>query len=152
MPTIKDQRRRDLAKIHIAAKQLGLSDDTYRAMLLAVAGVRSAADLTEKGRRAVLAHLRKAGFTSRKKYPGRPDIDSLAATGRKALLEKIEAFLADAKRDWDYVHAIAKRMFDIDRVQWCRPDQLHKIVAALEYDARRRKKRLQHPKGKKNER
>ena len=39
------QRNKDLAKIHIAKKQLGLDDDSYRAMLQMVAGVNSAAHL-----------------------------------------------------------------------------------------------------------
>ena len=65
---MKNTRQRDLAKIHIAKKQLGLDDDTYRAMLERVAGVGSAADLDAAGRRKVLTHLRKAGFraTSRR--------------------------------------------------------------------------------------
>lgn len=35
----------NLAKIHIAKAQLGMDDDTYRALLARVAGVRSAKDL-----------------------------------------------------------------------------------------------------------
>ncbi|MCO2667365.1 regulatory protein GemA, partial [Pseudomonas aeruginosa] len=34
----------NLAKIHIAKAQLGMDDDTYRALLARVAGVRSAKD------------------------------------------------------------------------------------------------------------
>jgi hypothetical protein len=32
---------------------------------------------------------------------------------------------------------LAKRMFSIGRVQWCEAFQLHKIVAALMFDAKR---------------
>jgi phage gp16-like protein len=146
-PETKDsRRRRDLARIYIAARQLGLSGDAYRAMLRRVAGVESAAGLDETGRKAVLAHLKKAGFTARR-YPGRPKIDALAGTGKKAMLEKIEAHLAQARRPWAYVHAMAKKMFKIERVQWCHPVQLHKIIAALEYDARRSKRKPQSTPG-----
>ena len=137
MEPMKTQRQRDLAKIHIAKKQLGLDEDTYRTMLQQVAGVGSAADLDAGMRLRVLDHLHKAGFKSklRKRYPGRPknmdDIDK----GR--LLRKIEALLAEANRPWNYAHGMAKRMFSIERVQWCEAFQLHKIVAALMYDARR---------------
>lgn len=136
----KDLRRKDLAKIHIAKKQLGLDDVSYREMLQTVAGVDSAAHLTAAGRRDVLAHLRKAGFRSKSKkkhFPGRPKMSGLEGTGKEAMLRKIEAYLAEAKRPWSYVHAMAKRMFKIERVQWCHPGQLHKIISALEYDARR---------------
>jgi phage gp16-like protein len=33
---------------------------------------------------------------------------------------------------------MAKKMFKIDRVDWCKPDQLHKIVAALSYHQKRK--------------
>ena len=58
----KDKRTRDLAKIHIAKKQLAMDETTYREMLLAVAGVDSAARLTANGRRDVLAHLYQGGL------------------------------------------------------------------------------------------
>lgn len=136
----RDSRNSDLAKIHIAKKQLGIDDDSYRAMLQMVAGVNSAAHLSMDGRRKVLDHLRKVGFKTKKakrSYPGRPKPKQLAGTGKTALIKKIEAYLAEAKRPWNYAHGMARHMFKVDRVQWCTPEQLSKIVAALEYDARR---------------
>lgn len=62
-------RSTDLAKIHIAAAQLGLKqagdDSAYRDMLWSVARVRSAKELDEGGRLAVLRHLRACGFQDR---------------------------------------------------------------------------------------
>lgn len=62
----RSPRGTDLAKIHIAAQQLGLrghnDDSAYRDMLWSIARVRSAKDLDAQGRAAVLAHLRKCGF------------------------------------------------------------------------------------------
>jgi phage gp16-like protein len=140
---MSDRRRRDLAKIHIAKKQLGLDEDSYRAMLNMVAGVGSAADLDAEGRLAVLAHLRRIGFKAkRKSYPrhaNKPDFNAVAVD-KEALLRKIEAYLAEAKRPWNYAHGMARRMFKVDRVEWCRAGQLHKMVAALAYDARRHRR------------
>ena len=135
-----NHRNKDLAKIHIAKKQLGLDDDAYKAMLQMVAGVNSAAHLTATGRQKVLAHLKKAGFRTRpgkKHFPGRPNMNGLEGTGKAAMLKKIEAYLAEAKRPWSYVHKMAENMFKLKRVQWCHPGQLHRIIFALEYDARR---------------
>lgn len=56
-----DRRRRDLARIHLAKKELALDDEAYRDLLWAIARVRSAADLDWTGRRRVLEHLRKLG-------------------------------------------------------------------------------------------
>jgi len=137
MPLV-DSRRRDLAKIHLAAKQLGLDREAYEAMLWSIARVHSAADLDEGGRRAVLDHLRARGFTPTRK--GRP----APANDRAPLLRKIDAQLAAAGRGREYVEkGMLRRMFGAGaptRLEWCTPDQLHKIVAALSYDAKRRAK------------
>lgn len=139
--TNKNQRQRDLAKIHIGRKQLGMDDQTYRELLRSVAGVESAADLDAQGRGKVLAHLAKSGFKTSSKpgrgFAGKPDFKKLEGTGKLAMIRKIEAYLAEAKRPWSYAHGMAKRMFKVERVQWCGPGQLHRIISALEYDARR---------------
>ena len=140
----KDARRSELARIHIGKKELGMDDDTYRDMLFTVARVRSAKDLDRAGRQMVLDHMRGLGFKSKRKaikknYPGRPhNIDS---EDRGPLLKKIEALLTDAGRKWSYARSMARRMFHVDQLEFCNPEQLHKIVAALEYDAKRREAR-----------
>lgn len=50
-------RNRELGLIHAAAERQGLDEETYRALLDQVAGVRSAADLDAAGRVAVLRRL-----------------------------------------------------------------------------------------------
>lgn len=137
----KDQRRADLAKIHIAKKQIGMDEESYRAMLQMVAGVESAADLDARGRRDVLDHLRKSGFKplgkTRRHFPGKPDFKSLAGTGKLPMIKKIEAYLAEAKRGWDYAHGTAFNIYKISRVEWCNHKQLRGVITALEKDARR---------------
>ena len=68
MNTAHDIRKSELAQIHIAKQQLGIDDDTYRAMLWTVARVNSAADLDFSGRKKVLDHLKAKGF---KKKPAK---------------------------------------------------------------------------------
>ena len=139
-----DQRRRDLAAIHVGKKALGLDDETYRAMLWTVARVRSSADLDHAGRAAVLEHMRARGFA---KPAGRPQ-PAPADHGRKplvtrdkqALVDKLEALLADGAKPWAYAAAMAKRMYRVDQLEWATPEQLRGLVAALEYSRRRREK------------
>lgn len=57
-----------LKLIHVARRTLGLDEDTYREMLIHVAGVGSATDLDQTGFEKVLKHLRACGF---KKIGGR---------------------------------------------------------------------------------
>ncbi len=133
------RRRSELARIHIGKAQLGLEDDTYRAMLWSVARVHSARDLDAAGRRAVLNHLRARGF--RELRPRSPRHGRPHNTDQSPLLRKIEALLADARRPWSYADAMAQRMFGVDRVTFCSPDQQRRLVAALSMDQRRRQKR-----------
>ncbi len=127
----KDRRERELAQIHIAAKELCLDRDTYEAMLEALAGVRSASALDAAQRRQVLEHLRSRGWQPRRR--GR----SRAAPDRRELVAKVRAQLAAAGRPDAYADALARRMFGVERFEWCRSHQLRRLVAALTYDARR---------------
>ncbi len=51
-----------LAAIHVAKKQLGLDDDTYRAVLVRVTGKDSTRAMSEAERQRVVEEFRKAGF------------------------------------------------------------------------------------------
>ncbi|MFL1552480.1 gp16 family protein [Pseudomonas sp. D47] len=131
-----------LAKIHIAKSQLGLDDDTYRALLARVAGVRSAKDLSPRQIGAVIAEFVRLGWmpkVARKATRVAPN----PATERRKLVGKIEAFLAEANRPWEYADALALRMFKVERVEWCDFDQLRSMIAALSYDAKRKGRRTQ---------
>jgi phage gp16-like protein len=60
--------RNELAKIHIAIKQLGISDDDYRQLLFNRYKKRSAAKITLHQSWDLLAHFKKLGFQA--KPPG----------------------------------------------------------------------------------
>ncbi|WP_220789373.1 gp16 family protein [Craterilacuibacter sinensis] len=124
-----------LAKIHIAKKALALDDDTYRAMLQSVAGVSSSKDLDAAGAQKVLDHCKRCGWkpTPPRNKGRKPDAPKASA----AIMRKLEALLTDASRPWSYADAMAKRMFKIERVQWCDDAQASKIMQALIYDAKR---------------
>ena len=66
-------RRRKLAIIHVAKKELGLDDESYRALLEGAAGVRSAAEIeTYRQYAAVLDAFSRAGFQKTR----RPKVDN----------------------------------------------------------------------------
>ena len=145
------QRKRELAAIHVAKAQLGLDDETYRLMLWTVARARSAADLDHAGRRAVIEHLRKRGFTrpaglqnsgaevQKSVAPARDHGKKPAVPAdRQALVNKIEALLAELALPWNYVRAIARKRFGMDQLEWASADQLRRLVAMLEYHRRRK--------------
>lgn len=64
-----------LAAIHVAKKQLGLDEDTYRAVLVRATGKDSTKAMTERERSSVVEEFRKRGFKpaskgSRKRLEG----------------------------------------------------------------------------------
>lgn len=125
----------NLAKIHIAKAQLGLDDDTYRALLARVAGVRSAKELGPRQVAQVLAEFQRLGWKPESKQQGRatPKVPQ----NRKVVLKKVEALLASASRPWSYADAMAKRMFQRERVEWLDDDQLYRLMQALIIDRSR---------------
>lgn len=127
-------RRAKISQIHVAKAQLGLDDDSYRDLLARVAGVRSAAKLDKAGITAMLAELQRKGFKP-KRTGGRQR--STPAGNREALIGKVKALLSSVERPDRYADAMAQRMFQVDRYEWCAVDQLQKLVAALAIDARR---------------
>lgn len=136
-----DLRRQQLARIHMARKQLALDEETYRALLKRVTGKDSSGAMTTAQRNAVIAEFERLGFKEadraarRKAFPGRP-----GTVDERPMLRKVEALLASGRRPWSYAHALAKRMFNVARVEWLKDDQLHKVVAALQVDAQRKTK------------
>ena len=118
-----DNKRKAL--IHIAKTKTGLSDLEYQD-LLGRFGVKTSKDLTTVKLDQVMKHFKSLGFKQEKKvWKPMPSKDRL--------LGKIKAMRADMGLSQRYVNAIAGRMFGLDSVAWCDPDQLRKIVAALMY-------------------
>lgn len=138
-----ESRRSLLAKVHIAAKALGLDDDTYRDLLEGLTGQRSAGKLTEKQLALVIAALRKRGWDDADPRPARKKPTPRSTPGTGPLLEKIGALLADAGRPWAYAVGLAARMYKVERLEWAKPEQLRGIVAALVKDAQRRARQEQ---------
>lgn len=138
----RDHRNSDLAKIHVAKKQLGMTDDDYRAMLLAQCGVASSSDLDHAGRQRVLKHLNTCGFkpvaSTKTKRPARPtpSVDALP------LVRRIRAQLISLDRKPDeYADGIAKQMFGDEApefFEWCHLGDLQRISQALTFQQNRK--------------
>lgn len=137
MSGTRDIRKRELAQIHIGKAALGMDDETYRAMLRAVAGVDSCGAADAAGRRRVLARMHELGWQNDRKRVTPPS----AAKDKRALMRKIAAMLSADSRPWVYADGMARKMFQVEKVIWCDVQQLRKIIAALGYDARRRQEK-----------
>lgn len=129
-------RTSDLAKIHIARKALGLDDDTYQGAISLISHGRtdSSAELDHAERAALLEHFSARGW---KNTATAPDV----AVAKKKLISKIGALLVDMDLTWAYADGIAKQMFKREKLQWCKPQELRGVIAALV-----KKQKAQHAK------
>lgn len=134
-PSTFSEKRKDIQLIHIAKQQLGMEDDTYRAMLWTVARVKSSTALDYAGRKKVLDHLKACGFKPVSKNAGKPvNVKADLAP----LMGKLGALLADMKLPWAYLTAsrdgrpsMLKRIAGVDKLEWANAEQLQALVAAL---------------------
>lgn len=126
--------KRNLIRIiHTGKSRLGWDDETYRDVLFRQTGKRSARDCSVSELEKTVLYMRTQGFTpsSRGRRPR-------VATGRKAILSKIEALLADAGRPWGYLDGITERMLGEKKpVEWLDDEQIYKVMQMLIVDAAR---------------
>ena len=133
---VQKLRRSLIAKIKIAQKELGLDDATYRAVLLRVTGKSSCTECGIPELERVAEDMRQHGFKPKNSAGRRPNRRDSA----DQMMRKIEALLLDNGWSWNYAHGTARKMFKVDRVEWLSDGNMHKLVAALQIAANRRKK------------
>jgi phage gp16-like protein len=130
-----NSRISELAKIHVAKKQLGMTDEDYRAMLWTQGRVSSSKDLDQSGRQRVLDHLKACGFKPVASNKPKPSLDALP------LVRRIRAQLISLERKPDeYADGIAQQMLGADApkfFEWCQLRDLERISQALTYQQNR---------------
>ncbi|PII53763.1 hypothetical protein BMF90_07475 [Serratia sp. OLHL2] len=120
--------------IHTGKKNLGWDDDTYRAVLARETAKRSARDCSDAELERVIGYMRAQGFAPLARHGKKPNV----AAGRKAMVSKIEAILAEAGRPWSYLDGIIKRMLgEVKPLAWLNDDQVRKVLQMLIIDAKR---------------
>lgn len=131
-------RNASLAKIHIARKDLGLDEDSYRAILLRVAGADSAAKLGAAGHAAVLAEFQRLGWKASPKEfngkrSGKPGVRLIfglwTELGNLGLVTPTRPAL----------FAFVKRQTGVDNPDWLTPVDVNKVIEGLKAMRRRAK-------------
>lgn len=123
-----DLHKRHLAKIHLLKKQLGLDEDTYRALLLAHGGHSSAKDMNAQQKVKVINWM--AGYIH-----GKAVAEQYA--DRTSLFNAINALRKQMQRHSNYVGAIAARMFGNSNLGNCSVIELGMVLAALREQSQR---------------
>jgi phage gp16-like protein len=131
-------KKKALAMVHVAKKDLRLDDDVYRNLLQDRFGVGSAKDLTPAQLGLLLDQFRQLGFK-----PSKKPTDVQTGRGTAPLLRKIEALLAAKGQDegrfvpLSYAEGLLKKMTGVEKLAWATPEDLRKVVAALSVHNRR---------------
>lgn len=135
-------RRSLLAKVHIAKKQLGLDEDTYRAALRVATGKESAGACNLRELSDAIAAFRAKGFQDRPaggskrapaqaKAPGGKLADTPHAAKLRALW--LSAYHLGIVRDpaESALGAFIKRQTGIDAMRWLPPEDAANAIEAL---------------------
>lgn len=146
-------RQAELAKIHLAKKQLGLDDDTYRAVIERITKGRtdSSGEMTAAERGALLDEFARKGFQV---APPRDRADDWIDVGsgpgalhlKKLLacayeLERIGAVRSGSTKRW--IGRFAKKITGVDSVKWLTAEQANKLIEVLK--GWREKWLIRHP-------
>lgn len=120
-----------LAQIHIARKELGLDDATYRAVLIRVARKDSSAAMSPAERRKVIAEFKRLGFRPKSKFSKRP-------MASKPYVRKVFALWGELKRKgiWRDPSPTSLRRFVVkltgcDDPEWLSYPQAAIVIEAL---------------------
>jgi phage gp16-like protein len=130
-----------LAKIHIAKKELGLTDESYRDILHLHFKVDSAARLTDRQATVLLNLFKAKGWKSRRsvKKPTSPKYDD--GQQRKIVAIWITMHQEGVVKNGSdrALQAYVKRITGVDNLTWCGGDQLRTVIESLKRWAAREK-------------
>ena len=127
--------KKQLAVVHIAKKQVGMTEDEYRDLLSSV-GAKSAKDLTRKTFSIVMRHFEQLGFKTQSRFKSNSETETLPP-GKRAYMKKIDAILQDLGEVRAYADRIAKNRFQVEKVHWLHQGQLRKVMQMLIYHQKR---------------
>lgn len=134
------RRRAMLAKVHIAPKQLGMDDESYRALLRRVTGQITARDCDNRQLEALIAEFTRLGFraVASPRRAGRPKpADHPVARKARAMWISLGLLCAVRHPEEPALEAFARRQLGCERFQWANQSQADRIIEALKAMAER---------------
>lgn len=125
-------RRGMIAKIHIAKKDLALTDESYRDLIERLTSHRSAGDCTDVQLHAVLAEFQRLGW----KGPAGKGAGAGHKVSRKPHVRKVWAIWGDLRplldnAGDDTLRGFVKRQTGIADPEWLNPAQATAVIHGL---------------------
>jgi len=125
-------RNQLLARLHCLKKEQGWDEDTYRYILFARTGQRSAADLDGPALARVVAALGAQKPPGGTKRTGEWAFIDAAAADKRPLLRKICAVCRDMGVGRAYAEGVARRQHGVERhLEMMSGEELKAVVGAL---------------------
>ncbi len=127
----EEYRRRSLAKIHIAKKELGLSDAEYRELVRSVApGRESAGELGENELHLLLDRLHALGWRPRRRRETARPLPPMVWKARNLWLELHRQGIV-RNASWSALGRFAKRMTGVGDLRRLDVHQASVVIEAL---------------------
>jgi hypothetical protein len=129
---------KQVALVHVAKKQLALSEEIYRAILVNKGGVDSAADLDRDGFNAVMAYLTACGFRSTWTQRTFGRRAGMATPKQIDLIRDLWSQWSDGKDDAD-LNRWLERSYGVSALRFLDTTTTAKAIAGLKAMTRRRR-------------
>lgn len=127
-----DRRRKDLARIHIVAKALGLDDEARRDVIFSLTRQKSCADLDYTGLQLVREHLEERARSRGMK------VGAAGVSSRDRMVRMIRALWLELgengklhDRSERALFSFTKRQTGVERPEWCSMRQKDQVIEAL---------------------
>jgi len=132
------KRKRMLGVVHMAAKQLGLDTDDYRAIVRRVTGCNSAGDCSPAQLHRLIAEFERLGYKGKAKSSRDANKASHPiARKARALWIGLHALGAIDDVSEKALERFAKRQLKIDRLHWADQSRAFPLIEALKARAER---------------
>jgi hypothetical protein len=134
------QRRALIAKVHIAPKQLGMTEEDYRATLHRVTGRISAAECSVEQLTALVAEFGRKGFRTSggaRQTTAAQRADHPMARKARALWISLGLLCGVQDHSEKALEGFAKRQLGCDRLQWANQAEGDRLIEALKARAER---------------
>jgi phage gp16-like protein len=131
--------KKEIAVIHIAKTQLGISEEDYRAILKQQCGVESSKQLDKRGLATLMDYFAKLGFKSTARARRFGQRAGMATPGQVTLMRKLwEEYTGVVSGDQEmgkWLH----RHFKISALRFVSSEKAPKVIHALRHMAAQRR-------------
>lgn len=117
--------------IHVAKRNLGLSDEAYRDILIQVAGVSTATDLDDASFSAVMNHLSELGFQSKARAREFGSRRNMASPRQVAYIRSLWSQYTDGVGTDASLGKWLRAKFRVDALRFVDADQAPRVITAL---------------------